>query len=137
MPTTPLPIYKDRGLLVFDVDIQLFVFLLYVAQLSVNSKPTMSTEPRYQSAFLLLLSFFVTTLHPIQCIIVTLSHPFPFHVISTIQELMRELSYPIIMVPRSHVSPIHMWGEVTNPYRISLLKVWDQRNGNPQKLCQL
>ncbi len=23
---------------------------------------------------------------------------------------MRELSYPIIMVPRSHVSPIHMWG---------------------------
>jgi len=85
MPPTPLPIYKDRGLLVFDVDIQLFVFLLYVAQLSVNSKPTMSTEPRYQSAFLLLLSFFVTTLHPIQCIIITLSHPFPFHVISTIQ----------------------------------------------------
>lgn len=85
MPTTPLPICKDRGLLVFDVDIHLFVFLLYVAQLSVNSKPTMSTEPRYQSAFLLLLSFFVTTPHPIQCIIVTLSHPFPFHVISTIQ----------------------------------------------------
>jgi hypothetical protein len=84
MPTTPLPLYKDRALRVFDIDIQLFVFLLYVVQLSVNSKPTMSTELRYQSAFLLLLSFFIIAPNPIQCIIITLFYLFPFSVVSPI-----------------------------------------------------